>query len=76
MDKDIYGRVVDSRPLSRQKCDTIPLRLERGRKWETRKTSKMGWGDLTNGDREEEGDEEEEAEEGGEGTKCSLPPVD
>ena len=67
MDKDIYGRVVDSRPLSRQKCDTIPLRLERGRKWETRKTSKMGRGDLTNEDREEEEEE---------GTKCSLPPVD
>ena len=23
MDKDIYGRVADSRPLSRHKCDTI-----------------------------------------------------
>ena len=74
MDKDIYGRVVDSRPLSRQKCDTIPLRLERGRKWETRKTSKMGRGDLTNEDRE--GGEREGGAREEEGTKCSLPPVD
>ena len=62
MDKDIYGRVADSRPLSRHKCDTIPLKAKRNRKGKNHTRNRKGVGG--------------EGEGGEEGTKCSLPPVE